>query len=617
MQPPVRIPGRQNAAATPQPVPEPVQPPAPTPAPAPGPGPGPAEAIPYRSMRVRVPGRQNAAPASTAVVVGDGRNAPSMGSGSPPPVESTTGLGHGHGHRAQPGRQNAFVPTAPAPTDGRNRPAPPHRGEPLPALPAALGRASVVRPVGPVVAAPPGPQIGGIASREGVAGREARPSVGQSSFVRGPAAPSVRGEGAGRIADHKYGMAVGAITGTAASAERGGPGRISDNRAGHVASPSPERGRSAPGGVARMGRALGHRMRLEVPNNNGLYNAAFNGYISGVYQLISQVNVPLASSEAVEVHAAAFAAEVDGLIAPTAVDTSQSELLYGICESTNAQRYDIGVNGYLEIAEAVVALYKELVTSLFPISTSDIVDNFQGYPLQGPTPPVDLQLYIWNGAEYQLRQLTQDDILPAFAIDSFTGGSTVEIGATVTNPVFAATYSSLPVSAEITNTDGIDSPLVLTTPFTAGTVVGAFTSSVEANVTFTLTAVAATTKTATQTIFFAPRMFGGVAAPGATGATASGSTAILTGVSGTLANEGLTDNPVGSTYGPFTPAAQCVYLLLTGGAHTFKDASTGFAFAFNAPTPVAFVNQEGAAVAMYLYQSTNTLTGTFSVLVVS
>lgn len=142
---------------------------------------------------------------------------------------------------------------------------------------------------------------------------------------------------------------------------------------------------------------------------------------------------------------------------------------------------------------------------------------------------------------------------------------------------------------------------------------GAFTHATETNVTFTLTAVGATTRTATQVIAFEPRMFGGVAPAGATGATASGSTAVLTGVSGTLANEGLTDNPVGAVYGPFAPSAQKIYLLLTGGSHTFKDNGTGFAFPFNTPTSVAFVNQNGATVAMYLYESTNTVTGSFSI----
>ncbi len=155
-------------------------------------------------------------------------------------------------------------------------------------------------------------------------------------------------------------------------------------------------------------------------------------------------------------------------------------------------------------------------------------------------------------------------------------------------------------------------------PYTAGTVVGSFSKNTQTDVVFTLTAVGATTKMATQDISFEPRQFGGVAASGATGAVAAGVNATLTGGSGgSLFNEGITDNPVGDTYGPFAPTAENIYLLLTGGTHTFKDAGTGFAFPFNAPTPVSFTNQNGAVVPMFLYQSTNTLTGSYSITVVS
>src|SRR5208282_5833875 len=113
--------------------------------------------------------------------------------------------------------------------------------------------------------------------------------------------------------------------------------------------------------------------------------------------------------------------------------------------------------------------------------------------------------------KYDIRQLTQDDIAAGFAITSFAGGSVVEVGATVTNPSFTASYSSLPTSAQITNTDGYDSPLVLTTPFTSGTVIGSFThSAVNSSVIFTLTAIGTTTKSATQSITYEARSFYGV-----------------------------------------------------------------------------------------------------------
>lgn len=213
----------------------------------------------------------------------------------------------------------------------------------------------------------------------------------------------------------------------------------------------------------------------------------------------------------------------------------------------------------------------------------------------------------------QWGQLTQDDILPGFTIASFTGGSTVEVGTTVTNPAFIASYSSTPASATITNTDSIGSPLALVSPFTHGTVTGAFKHTTVSAATFTLNATSGVTKAATSAISWQPRTFAGVGAAGATGATAAGTTAVLTGTTGTLPSAGLNNQ---TTYAA-TPSAQKVYILMTGGTHTFKDASTGFAFAFNTPTSVSFVNANGSTIAMFLYESTNTLTGTFSIQVVS
>lgn len=218
-----------------------------------------------------------------------------------------------------------------------------------------------------------------------------------------------------------------------------------------------------------------------------------------------------------------------------------------------------------------------------------------------------------NGTTSQWGQLTQDDILPGFSIN-FSGGSVVEIGATVTNPTFSASYSSTPTSATITNTDGISSPLNLTTPFTSGTVTGSFSKSIANSTTFTLTAVGTSTKSASQTISWQPRTFGGVGAAAATSSvTASGATAVLSN-GAILTSPGLGNY---ASYGPFFPSGQKIYILMIGGSHTFKDAVTGFVFAFNSPTAVVFVNQNGATVPMYLYESTNNLSGTFTVQVIS
>lgn len=261
----------------------------------------------------------------------------------------------------------------------------------------------------------------------------------------------------------------------------------------------------------------------------------------------------------------------------------------------------------------ITQLHQDVVAGPGSGNVAATVAGFQDRPVDPGAPTNDSNVYVWNGTEWVARQLTADDIAAGFSITSFTGGSTVETGATVTNPTFSASYSSLPTSAQITNSDGIDSPLVLTTPFTSGTVTGAFTHSSPANVTFTLTAVGPTTKTATQTIAFQDRGFGGIGTAGATSATAGVNTAILNGGAGTLSDSFLAANFVGTSFGPFSPVSQVIYILLPAGAHTFKDQN-GFGFPMTAVATFGFVNQEGATVSMTLWAS-NVLSSPFTVTV--
>ena len=233
----------------------------------------------------------------------------------------------------------------------------------------------------------------------------------------------------------------------------------------------------------------------------------------------------------------------------------------------------------------------------------------------GVTPSGSSQVVVGTGSGYMIRQLTPGDIAPAFTASfgcsvcgvyetGYPGISSAGGSISYTNP-------TVPTSASVS--DGTNT-VSLTTPFTSWTLSHSYTS----NTTFTLTALGnGQTITPTAQILFEPRSFGGVGAAGATSTvTASGTTAVLSN-GAVLASAGLSNSNVGQTFGPYSPSGQKVYLLILGGTHTFKDATTGFAFAFNTPTAVTFSNANGVAVTMYLYESTSLLTGTFSVLVVS
>lgn len=251
-------------------------------------------------------------------------------------------------------------------------------------------------------------------------------------------------------------------------------------------------------------------------------------------------------------------------------------------------------------------------------ATTQIVIGLYTHPLAA-TMPVNSAVPVWDTNIYDIRQLTQDDILPGFTITGFNGGMIIECGTTITNPSFTASYSSTPASASISNTDNIDSPHTLISPFTSGTITGVFTHSVvNSSVTFTLNAnKGVVNKSATQSFIYEARSFGGIGTAGATSATASGSNATLVGASGTLSNEGLHASDIGQTYGPFNPVGQKIYLLLPHSAvHGFKDQN-GFTFVFNAPTTFSFTNQQSAVISMDLYESTNLLSTTFTITVVS
>ena len=202
---------------------------------------------------------------------------------------------------------------------------------------------------------------------------------------------------------------------------------------------------------------------------------------------------------------------------------------------------------------------------------------------------------------------------PGVTITSFNGCSgSEELGQTVSSPTCTVTYIGSPTSAVITNTDSVDSPLALSSPYTSGTIAGSFSHSTAAATTVTITAQPGSV-VAIQNYLWNPRIFSGTGTSGgATGATASGTTAVLVGDTGTLPSFQLGAEQTGTTFVFTGLTGQHVYMLLTGSSHTFVDADTGFPFPVNSPTPITFVNQYGISVSMYLYQSTNSLTGNFS-----
>jgi hypothetical protein len=207
----------------------------------------------------------------------------------------------------------------------------------------------------------------------------------------------------------------------------------------------------------------------------------------------------------------------------------------------------------------------------------------------------------------------------SFAITNFTtpNQGVVEVGTSLVNPTFSASYTSTPASAQITNTEAIGSPLTLSSPFTAGTVSGTFVHTTPETTSFTLSATQGVTQTWTLSIVWQYAIFGGVGATGASSTvTASGTTAVLS-TGDVLQRVQLGAEAAGQTLGSYSPSGQYIYFLLVNSGHSFVDSNTGLPLAVNAPVTVSFVNAKGVTVTMYLYRTTNALYGTYVPKIVS
>ena len=279
-----------------------------------------------------------------------------------------------------------------------------------------------------------------------------------------------------------------------------------------------------------------------------------------------------------------------GIWSPTVTYSQNQAVYYAATGSTYVSLQNGNLNQVPSTATAYWSLFASGGTSGYFLGTPTVA-------VTGVAAPHFVPVATSSSAAVE-RQLTQDDILPGFGITSFTCSTCgfYELGFTVPSPTnFTAAYTSTPTSASIsdgTNTD------TLTSPFTSGSLAQSYTCT--SGVNFVLTAVSSSTQTATQGIGCAAREFGGVGTAGATGATASGTNAVLVGATGTLASAGLGQQ---GAWGPYSPSNQYIYVLGTGSSCSFTSA--GFGFLMNAPISFSFTNQYGTAVTMFLYRSVN------------
>lgn len=280
---------------------------------------------------------------------------------------------------------------------------------------------------------------------------------------------------------------------------------------------------------------------------------------------------------------------LSALITPPVVQSSNQSFAYNTAEIVNA----VNGNAYVNTISNATYLF----------NGASWVEIGGGAGCTGPTGN-----YALSGQTATLSSGCVAAIGNPFgATISCSQAGTRETGNSTTNP-FACTFSySNGTVASASLTDGTNTD-TLSTPFTSGSLAFVYSS----NHTFTVHATATNSQTASAStgLQFLPREFSGLSSTnGATGATSSGSTAVLVGATGTLASAGLGQQ---TNWGTFNPSSQYIYILGTGSACTFT--SGGFNFPMASPVPVSFVNQYGSTVSMYMYISSNSLNVPFTIL---
>ncbi len=205
------------------------------------------------------------------------------------------------------------------------------------------------------------------------------------------------------------------------------------------------------------------------------------------------------------------------------------------------------------------------------------------------------------------RQLTMDDIAPAFNA-SLSGGGTLEVGNSVVNPAFTASYTGGPATAAtITDNDG-NPPLTLSSPFTAGTMPHTYSKTANnASVTFTLSASkGAINDTAQASYAWRPRVYYGVSSNGSGNSEAF----IEALASSALASSRATSLSVNAGSGEYIYYAYPA----SYGAATFTVGGFEGGFDLISAT-ISVTNAHGVTQDYRLYRSTNPSLGSTNVVV--
>ncbi len=201
-------------------------------------------------------------------------------------------------------------------------------------------------------------------------------------------------------------------------------------------------------------------------------------------------------------------------------------------------------------------------------------------------------------------RLTSDMILPSFIV-SMSGGIAVEVGQTVTHPIFTANYNRTPTSVILTDTEGSPPKDVSGTPNSFNSNATVTKNTVNATDIFTITASdGIVTKTANTTYIWEQKNYFGV---GTAGQTTAAFILSLTGIlSSSLAN----------TFSVTAGASQKIYFACRAVYGTPTFTVGGFSGGFNlVSNTISVTNTHGFTENYELWESTNVNLGATTVVV--
>lgn len=152
-----------------------------------------------------------------------------------------------------------------------------------------------------------------------------------------------------------------------------------------------------------------------------------------------------------------------------------------------------------------------LTSDLGNTITSPNVVGLRGRPILSTAPGVN-QAYLWNGSAWE-----PGDVQMASLTVTLSGGSTVEVSQTITNPAFTATYSLTPTIAIFSDSDGGSQSVSTTSPANFNSNYNFTKNTFGAAVTFTISATRGSTETASVQSHWGQRSYWGVGTAGQTG----------------------------------------------------------------------------------------------------